>query len=123
MTRTDGLIARFRSLVHGIFSHWVREGEQNNPAAVYQQAIDERTRQYRELKEAVAGVLYMRNKLEAEIGERRGNIARLSDDIRRAVRRGEDEPSLHSYTRLPSRLITACPYLLRGLSTYFLRSL
>ena len=35
--------------------------------AVYEQAIDERTRQYRQLKEAVAGILYMRNKLEAEI--------------------------------------------------------
>ena len=33
----------------------------------------------------------MRNKLEAEISERRAEIARLHDDVRRAVRRGQDE--------------------------------
>ena len=62
-----------------------------NPRAVYEQAIQERTRQYRELKEAVAGILYMRNKLEAEIRERRAEIARLHDDVRRGVRRGQDD--------------------------------
>ena len=51
-------------------------------------------RQYRQLKEAVAGILYMRNKLEAEITERRAEIARTHDDIRRAVRRGQDDISL-----------------------------
>jgi phage shock protein A len=77
-----------------MFAIWIRDGERNNPAAVYEQAIGERTRQYRELKEAVAGILYMRNKLEGEIVERRAEIARLHDDVRRAVRRGRDEVSL-----------------------------
>jgi phage shock protein A len=61
---------------------------------VYEQAISERVRQYRELKGAVAGILYLRTKLEAEISERRADIARLHDDVRRAVRRGQDEISL-----------------------------
>jgi phage shock protein A len=88
-----------RSLIHGVFSIWVRDSERQNPRAVYEQAIQERTRQYRELKEAVAGILYMRNKLEAEITERRAEIARVHDDIRRAVRRGRDEVSLALITR------------------------
>ncbi len=88
------LFARFRSLLRGIFGQWVRDREEDNPEAVYEQAIVERTRQYRELKDAVAGILYMRNKLEAEITERRAEIARLHDDIRRTVRRGQDESSL-----------------------------
>ena len=92
--RSRGLFGRLRSLVRGIFAIWVRETERQHPRAVYEQAIDERVRQYRELKEAVAGILYMRNKLEAEIGERRLEIARLHEDVRRGIRRGEDEPTL-----------------------------
>jgi phage shock protein A len=92
--RPRGLLGRLRSLIRGIFAIWVRDTERQNPRAVYEQAINERTRQYRELKEAVAGILYMRNKLEGEIGERRAEIARLHDETRRAVRRGEDDISL-----------------------------
>jgi phage shock protein A len=89
-----GLFARFRHLVRGMFGVWLRRSERQNPAAVYEQAISERTRQYRSLKEAVAGILYMRNKLEAEINERRVEVARLHDDIRAAIRRGQDQLSL-----------------------------
>ena len=92
--RPRGLFGRLRSLIRGIFAIWVRDTERQNPRAVYEQAISERMRQYRELKEAVAGILYMRNKLESEIAERRAEIARLHDDVRRAVRRGEEETSL-----------------------------
>ncbi len=89
-----GMLARMRSLWRGLFRSWVRDQEQQKPEVVYEQAIAERVRQYRELKDAVAGILYMRNKLESEIGERRAEIARLHDDVRRAVRRGEEETSL-----------------------------
>jgi len=89
-----GLISRLRNLVRGTFALWIRDGERGHPRAVYEQAIEERTRQYHELKEAVAGILYMRNKLEAEIAERRAEVARLHDDVRGAVRRGQDELSV-----------------------------
>jgi phage shock protein A len=77
-----------------MFAVWIKEGEENNPSAVYEGAINERRRQYRELKEAVAGILFMRNKIESEINERRVEIARIHDDIRAAVRRGRDELSV-----------------------------
>jgi len=92
--RPRSLLSRLRNLLHGMFAVWIRDSETQHPRAVYEQAIDERTRQYRQLKEAVAGILYMRNKLEAEITERRADIARTHDDIRRAVRRGQDDISL-----------------------------
>jgi phage shock protein A len=94
MERREGFIARLRSLVRGIFQRWVREREQDSPEVVYEQAIAERVRQYRELKTAVAGILYLRAKLEGEITDRRAEIARLHDDARRAVRRNQDEISL-----------------------------
>ena len=92
--RKPGMFNRMRSLFGGLFGSWVREREQEAPEVVYEQAIAERVRQYRELKDAVAGILYMRNKVESEIAERRAEIARLHDDVRRAVRRGEEETSL-----------------------------
>ena len=93
-TERRGLFARFRHLIRGMFAIWIRDGERNNPAAVYEQAIEERTGQYRDLKEAVAGILYMRNKLEAEINERRVEVSRLHDDIRNAVRCRHDDFSV-----------------------------
>jgi phage shock protein A len=89
--RPRGLLGRLTNLIRGIFAVWIRDSEHQNPRAVYEAAILERTKQYHALKEAVAGILYMRNKLEAEIHERRAEIARLHDDVRRAVRRGHDE--------------------------------
>lgn len=83
--------ARFTSLIRGFFSGWVSRRESQSPELVYEQAIEGRVRQYRELKQAVAGILYMRSKIEGEINERRADIARLHDDIRRAVRDGRKE--------------------------------
>ena len=93
--QSRGLIGRVRNLMRGMMSVWLRDTERDNPRAVYEQAINERTHQYRELKEAVAGILYMRNKLEAEITERRAEIARLFDDVRRSIRSGNDDSSIH----------------------------
>ncbi|NRA02297.1 MAG: PspA/IM30 family protein [Myxococcales bacterium] len=92
--RPRGIIGRLRGLFRGLFTSWLRDRENRNPSAIYEEAIQERTRQYRDLKQAVAGILYMRNKLEAEISERRAEIARTHDDISRAVRRSDDELSL-----------------------------
>ena len=91
MERPTGIFGRLFSLIRGVFAVWVRDSEHQNPRAVYESAIGERTKQYHELKQAVAGILYMRNKLEAEIGERRVEIARIHDDVRRCVRRSQDE--------------------------------
>jgi len=77
-----------------MFRLWVKDKEHDNPEVVYEQAIVERKRQYTELKQAVAGILYMRNKLEAEIEHRRLEIAQLHDDIRRAMRNGQENLAL-----------------------------
>jgi phage shock protein A len=85
--------------LRGGFAGWVRDREERNPRAVYEQAIDERVRQYAELKKAVAGILYMRNKLEAEIEERRAEAARLGDDVSRSIRRADDAAALALITQ------------------------
>ena len=92
--RPHGLLVRAARLARVTFSGWLRHGERRNPAAVYEQVIEDRTRQYRDLKEAVAGILYLRNKLEAEIHERQIELARVEEDVRNAIARGQDELSL-----------------------------
>ena len=94
MSRRPGLIARFTGLIRGWAAGWLRDREEESPRAVYEHAISERVKQYRELKEAVAGILYMRNKLEGELEERRSELTRTHSDIRRAVKRGADEVGL-----------------------------
>jgi phage shock protein A len=83
-------IGRFFALLRGGFAGWVRRREQRSPSAVYEDAIQERTRHYADLKRAVAGILYMRNKLDGEIGELRAELARTHEEIRAAVRTGRD---------------------------------
>lgn len=92
--RPRGFFARLTGLFRGMMTGWMRDREEDNPRAVYENAISERVRQYRQLKDAVAGILYMRNKLEAELGDRREELARTLEDMRRAVRRGDDEVGL-----------------------------
>jgi phage shock protein A len=94
MSQRAGIISRLSGLLRGGASNWMREREEQNPRAVYEQAISERVRRYHELKQAVAGILFMRNKLEAEVGERRAELARTHDDIRRSVAKGDDEVGL-----------------------------
>jgi phage shock protein A len=89
-----GPIARLRNLLSGMLSTWVRDRENQSPRAVYEAAIGQRIRQYDELKRAVAGILYLRAKLEGETDERRADLARLHDDLRRAVKKGDDPLSL-----------------------------
>jgi phage shock protein A len=86
-----GFIGRLRDLVNGIFAVWIRDREAQSPDAVYERVIGERVRQYAELKRAVAGILYMRNKIEGEIRDRRAELARLHGDIARAVEKNDDE--------------------------------
>ncbi len=93
-TQPSSMFSRLRSLIQGWFSVWVRDREFESPEAVYEQAIRGRLKQYRELKDAVAGILFMRSKLTSEIAERRAEIARLHDETRRSLARRDDENCL-----------------------------
>lgn len=85
-----GALGRVRNFLSAWLTGWVRDREQQNPREIYEQAIHGRLRRYAELKEAVAGILYLRNKLEAEIRDRHAEIGRLSADAERAVKRSDE---------------------------------
>ena len=92
--RRRGFIGRLSGLVQGLLASWIGNRETGQPQVVYENAIRERRRQYADLKQGVAGILYMRNKLEAELGERRKELAVVKSDIERAVRGGFDDLAL-----------------------------
>lgn len=92
--KSAGLFGRLRNLLRGVFSVWLRDRELESPEAIYEQAIRGRMTQYRELKDAVAGILFMRSKLTGEIAERRAEIARLHDETRRALANNNEESCL-----------------------------
>jgi len=75
--------SRLANLFLGALTQWIGRREHRNPGAVYEAAIQERIEQYAKLREAAAGVIYMRTKLGKELetksAEHLGDI-RAQDD-------------------------------------------
>jgi phage shock protein A len=88
------LFARVRNLVRGSLASWLGTREHRNPNAVYEAAIEERVAQYAKLREACAGVLYMRSKLEKQLAQRSQELARTRRQLDLAVERDDDTAAL-----------------------------
>jgi phage shock protein A len=93
------LWARVRNLVRGVLGRWIGQREHENPAAVFEAAIQERVGQYAQLREAAAGVIYMRQKLEGQLGARRDELARVERQLELAVEQNDDPVALALITR------------------------
>jgi phage shock protein A len=93
------VFARVQNLLRGVMAQWLGRREQRNPGAVYEAAIQERTEQYGKLREAAAGVLYMRSKLSKELQLRSGELTRLRNQLEIAVDRDDDEVALTLISR------------------------
>src|SRR6266566_1652001 len=57
------LVGRVWNLLRGLAARWVGRRERRHPDAVYVAAIGERVTQYAKLREAAAGIIYLRSKL------------------------------------------------------------
>ena len=68
--------------------------EANNAEAVYESAIEERIQKHRELKKAVSGIVYLRNKLSTELEQKQAALAEIQPQIPVAIEEGEDEAAL-----------------------------
>ncbi len=90
----QGFFARLVNLWGGMFGSWVGRKEESNPEAVYESAIQQRLRQYDQLKQAVAGVVYLRNKLAGELERKTAELKELQGQVMVAVEKGEDEAAL-----------------------------
>ena len=84
-------ISRLTNLIRGSLTHWLGHRERRNPSAVYEAAIQARLEQYAQLREAAAGVLYMRSKLTSEMELKAQTLRTLNRQIDTAVEKDEDD--------------------------------
>ncbi len=89
-----GFFARLGQLWRGFFSLWISDAENRNPEAVYEAAIDERIKKHRELKKAVSGIVYLRNKTQTELEAKEQELKEILTQIPVALDEGEDEAAL-----------------------------
>lgn len=94
-----GMIARLRNLIEGAFGQWMKGREHRHPGAVYEAAIQARVEQYARLREAAAGVIYMRGKLGKELSEKSAALAEIGRELDFAVAHDDDALSLVLITR------------------------
>ena len=89
-----GLFDRLTNVWKDFLSLWISDVESRNPEAVYEAAIEERVRKHRELKKAVSGIVYLRNKLSAELEEKEKELRDIMNQLPVAIEDGEDEVAL-----------------------------
>jgi phage shock protein A len=87
-------ISRLRNLVSGKFSRWLKSREAHDPEAVYEAAISDRIRRYQQLKNAAAGAIYMRNKLERELKQKGAELSEVAEQAGQAADINEDQCAL-----------------------------
>lgn len=86
--------SRLKNLLRGTLAQWVGYRERRNPAAVYEAAIQERVERYRSLREAAAGVLYVRSKLAKQLEMQSNELTHLRRQLEIAVDRDDDAAAL-----------------------------
>ncbi|GDX82351.1 hypothetical protein LBMAG42_41620 [Deltaproteobacteria bacterium] len=89
-----GFFERIGNLISGFFSNIVGTAEKSNPEVVYEAAINERIKRHAELKKAVSGIVYLRNKLEAEREQKTKELADVNAQLPVAIESGDDEVAL-----------------------------
>ena len=89
-----GFFQRLANLWKGFLGLFISDMESRNPQAVYEAAINERIRRHKELKKAVAGILYLRNKLSDELQSKEKELAEIQQQIPVAVDEGDDDVAL-----------------------------
>ena len=88
------MLSRFFKLLGGKFSRWIKAREARDPEAVYEAAITDRVRRYHQLKNAAAGVIYMRNKLERELRSKSVELKEVDEQAGQAADMNEDQCAL-----------------------------
>ena len=89
-----GFFDRIWNVIKGIFAGTAADLERRNPEAVYESAIEERVKKYAELKKAVSGIVYLRNKISADLETKEKELKDVLAQLPIAVEEGEDEAAL-----------------------------
>jgi len=94
MAEGVGVFSRLRNLWRGFLGLWIEGLESEHPEAVYEAAIEGHKKKYAELKKAVSGLVYLRNKLQTDLEKKSAELAEIELQIPVAVEADEDEVAL-----------------------------
>ena len=86
-----GFFSRLFNVISGFFNSLIGNVEAKNPELVYANAIQDRLKQQKELKKAVSGIVFLRNKTEKELAEKEGKLSEVDDLIDTALMEGDEE--------------------------------
>jgi phage shock protein A len=90
----SGFFGRLQNLWTGFWSLFVGNLEKDNPEVVYEAAINARKEQYKELKQAVSGIIVLRNKLATEHEEKKKQLVDVEAQLAVAVDQAADDVAL-----------------------------
>ena len=83
--------SRLGNVISGFFSNFMGGLEESNPAAVYEAAINERLIKHKELKKAISGIVYLRNKTQTELEDSLKELNEIEYQLEAALESGEDD--------------------------------
>ncbi len=89
-----GFFARLADLWRGFWGVKLSDAEARNAEAVYHNAIADHVRHHDKLKEAIARLVYLRNRMEADHKERGRDLALVEGALKRALSNNDDDLAL-----------------------------
>ncbi|MGC6507731.1 MAG: PspA/IM30 family protein [Myxococcota bacterium] len=89
-----GFFSRLINLISGLFGNFVSSVEEQNPEAVYESAIQQRKQQYQELKKASSQIIYLRDKTQKELDEKKNELEQVALELDYAVEHNEDAAAM-----------------------------
>src|SRR5688572_6706129 len=92
--QSKGFFARLIALWRGIWGVKLSDAEARNAEAVYLGAIEERQSQYTKLKDAVGRLVYLRNRLEADLKQHEDDLSLVEQSLARAAAGDQDKQAL-----------------------------
>jgi phage shock protein A len=89
-----GFFARLADLWRGFWGVKLSDAEARNAEGVYHNAIAEHVRHHDKLKEAIARLVYLRNRMDADHQERAKDLSLVEKALARAIANNDDDKAL-----------------------------
>lgn len=89
-----GFFARLADLFRGMFGVKLKNAEARNAEAVYHNAVGEHVRHHDRLKDAITRMVYLRNKVEADLKDKQNDLRLVVKALNKAVRDSDDDRAM-----------------------------
>lgn len=86
-----GFFDRLGNMITGFLNLFIGKVEEQNPAAVYEAAIQERLKQHAKLKKAISNIVFLRNKTQDELDRIQVELQQTNEELEGAMALNEDE--------------------------------